>query len=81
MDLHNERWIELATHPNRKRGPNDPEPFEDLIAEQQRMFRKNPKTTFIAAHFGWLPNDLERLSKVLDEMPNVMLSSELSLPS
>jgi predicted TIM-barrel fold metal-dependent hydrolase len=71
MDLHNERWMELETHPNRKRGPNDPEPFEDLIAEQQRMFRKNSKTTFIAAHFGWLPNDLERLSKVLDEMPNV----------
>lgn len=71
MDLHNERWMELATHPNRKRGPENPEPFEDLIAEQQRMFRRNVKTTFIAAHFGWLPNDLERLGKVLDEMPNV----------
>ncbi len=71
MDLHNERWMELATHPNRKRGPNNPEPFEDLIAEQQRMFRRNSKTTFIAAHFGWLPNDLQRLSKLLDEMPNV----------
>jgi predicted TIM-barrel fold metal-dependent hydrolase len=63
--------MELATHPNRKRGPENPEPFEDLIAEQQRMFRRNVKTTFIAAHFGWLPNDLERLGKVLDEMPNV----------
>jgi predicted TIM-barrel fold metal-dependent hydrolase len=71
MDLHNERWMELATHPNRKRGPENPEPFEDLIAEQHRMFRRNAKTTFIAAHFGWLPNDLERLGKVLDEMPNV----------
>ena len=71
MDLHNERWMELATHPNRKRGPENPVPFEDLIAEQQRMFRRNSKTTFIAAHFGWLPNDLERLGKVLDEMPNV----------
>jgi predicted TIM-barrel fold metal-dependent hydrolase len=71
MDIHNERWMELATHPNRKRGPNDPEPFEDLIAEQQRMFRRNPKTTFIAAHFGWLPNDLARLGKLLDELPNV----------
>ena len=35
------------------------------------MFKKNPKTIFIAAHFGWLPNDLDRLSKLLDEMPNV----------
>jgi predicted TIM-barrel fold metal-dependent hydrolase len=71
MDLHNERWMELATHPNRKRGPNNPEPFDDLIAEQQRMFKRNSKTTFIAAHFGWLPNDLQRLSILLDEMPNV----------
>ena len=71
MDIHNERWMELATHPNRKRSSTDPEPFEDLIAEQQRMFKKNPKTTFIAAHFGWLPNDLERLGRVLDDMPNV----------
>jgi len=71
MDVHNERWMELATHPNRKRGPNNPEPFEDLIAEQQRMFKKNSKTIFIAAHFGWMPNDLDRLSKLLDEMPNV----------
>jgi predicted TIM-barrel fold metal-dependent hydrolase len=71
MDIHNERWMELATHPNRRRGPNNPEPFEDLISEQQRMFKRNAKTTFIAAHFGWLPNNLERLSKLLDEMPNV----------
>jgi uncharacterized protein len=71
LDIHNERWMELATHPNRKRGADNPEPFEDLIEEQHRMFRRNPHTIFIAAHFGWLPNDLQRLSKLLDEMPNV----------
>jgi predicted TIM-barrel fold metal-dependent hydrolase len=37
------------------------------------MFKKNPKTTFIAAHFGWYANDLEKLGKLLDEMPNVMV--------
>jgi predicted TIM-barrel fold metal-dependent hydrolase len=73
VDDKNERWLELVTHPNRKRGPDNPIPWEDLIAEQQRMFRNNPKTTYIAAHFGWLPNDLARLSKLMDELPNVVV--------
>jgi uncharacterized protein len=71
VDDKNERWLELVTHPNRKRGPDNPIPFEDLILEQQNMFKANPKTPFIAAHFGWLPNDLGRLSKLMDQMPNV----------
>ena len=52
MDSTNERWLELATHPRRKRGDDDPAPFDTLIAEQHRMFQKHPKTIFIAAHFG-----------------------------
>jgi uncharacterized protein len=72
VDSSNERWMELATHPNRKRGKGDAS-WEELINEQHRMFRKHPETIFIAAHFGWLPNDLARLSKLLDEMPNVMV--------
>lgn len=71
VDNHNERWMEIVTHPGRKRGNDNPIPFEDLIKEQQNMFAANPKTSFIAAHFGWLPNDLGRLSKLLDKMPNV----------
>lgn len=73
IDEKNERWLELVTHPNRRRGPENPIPWEDLIREQQTMFRNNPRTTFIAAHFGWLPNDLARLSKLMDELPNVVV--------
>lgn len=73
MDSLNERWLELATHPNRKRGPNDPAPWDTLIAEQHRLFKKHSKTTFIAAHLGWFPNDLARLSRLLDELPNVVV--------
>ena len=71
LDEHNERWLELVTHPERKRGPENPEPWEKLIEEQHRMFRNHPRTTYIAAHFGWYANDLARLAKLLDEMPNV----------
>ena len=73
VDEHNERWLELVTHPRRKREANDPEPWEQLIAEQHRMFKKHPSTTFIAAHFGWYPNDLGKLGSLLNEMPNMMI--------
>ena len=71
LDEHNERWLELVIHPDRKRGPDNPEPWEKLIEEQHRMFKKHPKTTFIAAHFGWYPNNLTKLGQLLDDMPNV----------
>ncbi|MBL7738238.1 MAG: amidohydrolase [Chitinophagaceae bacterium] len=73
MDDKNERWLELALNPNRKRGDTSPAPWDTLITEQHRMFKKHPKTTFIAAHFGWYPNDLAKLGQLLDEMPNVVV--------
>jgi uncharacterized protein len=72
-DEHNERWLEITSHPGRKRSDNDPAPWEVLIEEQHRMFKKHPRTTFIAAHFGWYPNNLPKLSKLLDDMPNVVV--------
>ena len=36
------------------------------------MFKNNPNTTFINAHLGWMGNDLDRLSKHLDDNPNVI---------
>jgi predicted TIM-barrel fold metal-dependent hydrolase len=46
--------------------------FEELLAERDNVFRKHPKTRFIAAHFGWQANDLARAAKMLDTFPNVM---------
>jgi predicted TIM-barrel fold metal-dependent hydrolase len=71
LDNNNERWLELVTRPNRKRGDTDPAPWQQLIDEQHRMFKKHPGTTFIAAHFDWHANDLDKLSKFMDEMPNI----------
>lgn len=73
LDEKNERWLEITTHAGRKRGPDNPVPFDVLIAEQHRLFRKHPKTTFIAAHFGWYPNNLTKLGGLLDEMKNVVV--------
>jgi uncharacterized protein len=71
LDSTNERWLELVTRPNRKRSDTDPAPWQQLMDEQHRMFKKHPKTTFIAAHFDWHANDLDKLSKFMDEMPNI----------
>jgi uncharacterized protein len=73
VDEHNERWMEIVTHPGRKRGPDNPAPWETLIEEQHAMFKKHSGTTFIAAHFGWYPNDLGKLGKLLDQLPNVVV--------
>lgn len=67
----NERWLELKTHPGRKRGPDNPVPWEQIIEEEHRMFKKHPRTNFINAHFGWYANDLAHLSKLMDEIPHM----------
>lgn len=71
QDAQNERWLELKTHPGRKRSENDPAPWEQLILEQHNIFKRHKKTTFINAHMGWYPNNLKKLGELLDEMPNM----------
>jgi len=70
-DANNERWLELKLKPRRKRSADDPAPWEQIIAEQHDLFKKHPKTKFIAAHMGWYANDLMKLATLLDEMPNM----------
>jgi predicted TIM-barrel fold metal-dependent hydrolase len=71
ITFNNERWLELALYPDR-RFPSPQYPtFDELMAERDRLFKRNPKTTFIAAHLGWHANNLARLGKMFDEMPNL----------
>lgn len=71
MDSDNERWLELKTRPRRKRSATNPAPWQQIIDEQHRMFKKHPKTKFINAHMGWYANNLDRLGELLDEIPNM----------
>ena len=70
-DANNERWLELKTHPRRKRDDNNPAAWQTIIDEQHNIFRKHPSTTFINAHLGWYANDLQTLGKLMDEYPNM----------
>lgn len=71
MNADNERWLELKTHSRRKRSATDPVPWQQIIDEQHRMFKKHPNTKFINAHMGWYANNLGKLGELLDEMPNM----------
>jgi predicted TIM-barrel fold metal-dependent hydrolase len=71
VDKHNERYLELTQFPGRTRPPDKYPPFDSLIAEQHRMFKRHSKTTFISAHLSWLGQDLGRLSRTLDTIPNM----------
>ena len=71
IDYKNERWLELALFGNRRYPPDQAPRFEELIAERDRMFAKHPNTRFIAAHFAYHANDLARLGRLMDRLPNL----------
>jgi predicted TIM-barrel fold metal-dependent hydrolase len=70
-DRENERLLELIERPERYRDPEKFAPWEQIMNEQHNVFRKHPGTNFINAHLGWMGNDLDRLGKLLDEIPNM----------
>ena len=71
VDYSNERWLELSLFPGRRVSAEQFPSFDGLMAERDALFRRNPKTTFVAAHMGWHANDLGRLGTLMTEMPNV----------
>jgi uncharacterized protein len=73
IDYTNERWLELSLFPGRQYPVERFPAFETLMAERDNLFKRHPKTRFIAAHFAWHGNDLQRAARMLDSMPNVYL--------
>jgi uncharacterized protein len=71
QDMHNERWLELALFRDRRNNQPGQVTFDQLMTERNNVFRKHPKTRFIAAHFGWHANDLGKAAAMLDQFPNV----------
>jgi predicted TIM-barrel fold metal-dependent hydrolase len=72
IDYHNERWLELALYPDRRYQDHTKFPaFEDLMAQRDRLLARHPRTTWVIAHLGWHANDLARLGRMFDSMPNL----------
>jgi predicted TIM-barrel fold metal-dependent hydrolase len=75
VDRTNERWLELQLRPQNRLPPDRFPAFDALMAERDRLFARHPKTTFIVAHFGWHANDLGRLGRMLDRLPNTLVET------
>jgi predicted TIM-barrel fold metal-dependent hydrolase len=72
VDFQNERWLELALFSNRRYHDRSRFPaFEELMAERDRLLARHPRTTWVLAHMGWHANDLARLGRMFDAMPNL----------
>jgi len=72
LDYENERWLEQALYPNRRYQDRSRFPsFEELMGERDRLLAKHPNTIWVLAHLGWHANDLARLGRMFDRMPNL----------
>ncbi|HEX9580668.1 MAG TPA: amidohydrolase family protein [Gemmatimonadales bacterium] len=72
IDYHNERWQELALFPDRRYQDRSRFPsFEELMEERDRLFARHPNTIWVLAHLGWHAQDLARLGRMFDRLPNL----------
>jgi predicted TIM-barrel fold metal-dependent hydrolase len=76
LDRHNERYEELAAHPDWHLGPGSGRPrgapgLDDLLVEFARVLDRHPGTRFIGAHVGGLAEDLAAVARMLDAHPNL----------
>jgi len=70
-DRFNERYEELANHPDWSfSGPGFPS-FRALLEACDRVFARHPKTTFIALHVGHNAENLAVVSERLERFPNM----------
>jgi len=70
VDEHNERYEELAAHPEWSFYPSH---FgkEELLRQRDRVFARHPRTRFVAAHVAERPEKLAYVSELLERYPNV----------
>jgi predicted TIM-barrel fold metal-dependent hydrolase len=72
IDAYNERYEELAAHPDW--GFHGAQFSKDeLLQQRDRVFMRHPKTRFVGAHIAENSEDLRRVSAMLDACPNVVV--------
>lgn len=70
IDEHNERYEELAAHPEWSFYGSEFSK-EELLRQRDRVFARHPRTTFVAAHVAEHPEKLSYVSGLLDRFRNV----------
>jgi predicted TIM-barrel fold metal-dependent hydrolase len=79
IDERNERYEELAAHPDwsffgAQYGK------AELLAQRDRVFKRHPRTTFVCAHMAESGEDLAYVARLLDENPNVHVDISARTP-
>src|SRR6266567_7523548 len=72
IDRFNERYEELAAHPDWGFSGAHFSKAE-LLAQRDRVFSRHPRTTFVAAHVAERSEDLAYVGRLLDAHPNLMV--------
>jgi predicted TIM-barrel fold metal-dependent hydrolase len=70
LNQFNERWHELNEHPDWLFYGGDYPTQKELLDQLMRLVARNPKTTFIGAHFGCYAENVAQVAEWLDKYPN-----------
>ena len=70
IDQFNERYEELAAHPDWGFS-GSPVTKSELLEQRDRVFARHPKTTFVGAHLAESGEDLSQVAGLLDRFANV----------
>jgi predicted TIM-barrel fold metal-dependent hydrolase len=72
IDARNERYEELAAHPDWGfHGSHFSK--KELLDQRDRVIARHPKTTFVAAHVAECGENLARVTQLLEKCPNVSI--------
>jgi Amidohydrolase len=79
IDAHNERYEELAAHPDWGFSQS-PVTKRDLLEQRNRVIARHPSTTFVGAHCAESGEDLAYLAEQLDALPNLQVDISARTP-
>jgi hypothetical protein len=79
IDRYNERYEELAAHPDWAFSSLPVEKWA-LLEQRNTVFGRHPKTTFVGAHVGESPEDLTFVQRMLERYSNVMVDISARTP-
>ena len=74
IDKSNERWEELANHPDWSFSQGYPSKPE-LLAARNRVIERHPKTIFVGHHVANHPENLAEVAQWLDRFPNLWVET------
>jgi len=76
----NERYDELAAHPNWSFYGEGWPSWEEVFSEYEQRVARSAGTTFVGAHFGNDPEEPERVAAMLARSPNLYVDTAARIP-